>query len=141
MVVACGLSQYSLALFHLINHAWFKALLFLSAGVIEFAPTLNSAIIWDKYLNMLYLNILTSDNQRGNVFGNLRGLMLKISNIKNSLSYCSNSIVNASSFNNFNSYLAGLIEGMVVFILQNDLEIIIIKLFLLKLLFLLILKI
>lgn len=32
MVLACGLSQYSLALFHLMNHAFFKALLFLSAG-------------------------------------------------------------------------------------------------------------
>ena len=34
MVVACGLSQYSLSLFHLINHAFFKALLFLSAGAV-----------------------------------------------------------------------------------------------------------
>lgn len=32
MVVACGLSQYSLSLFHLINHAFFKAQLFQSAG-------------------------------------------------------------------------------------------------------------
>jgi NADH-ubiquinone oxidoreductase chain 5 len=32
MIVACGISQYSLALFHLINHAFFKSLLFLSAG-------------------------------------------------------------------------------------------------------------
>lgn len=34
MVQATGLSQYSLSLFHLINHAFFKALLFLSAGAI-----------------------------------------------------------------------------------------------------------
>nr|QTK22351.1 NADH dehydrogenase subunit 5 [Pneumocystis canis] len=34
MFVAIGLSQYQLALFHLINHAFFKALLFLSAGVV-----------------------------------------------------------------------------------------------------------
>lgn len=34
MVFACGLSQYSLAFFHLANHAFFKALLFLSAGCI-----------------------------------------------------------------------------------------------------------
>ena len=34
MVVACGQSQYSLSLFHLINHAFFKALLFLSAGAV-----------------------------------------------------------------------------------------------------------
>jgi NADH-ubiquinone oxidoreductase chain 5 len=30
--LACGLSNYSIALFHLMNHAFFKALLFLSAG-------------------------------------------------------------------------------------------------------------
>jgi NADH-ubiquinone oxidoreductase chain 5 len=34
MLLTCGLSQYSVALFHLVNHAFFKALLFLSAGAI-----------------------------------------------------------------------------------------------------------
>jgi NADH-ubiquinone oxidoreductase chain 5 len=34
MVFACGLSSYSLGLFHLANHAFFKALLFLSAGAV-----------------------------------------------------------------------------------------------------------
>jgi NADH-ubiquinone oxidoreductase chain 5 len=34
LVLACGLSQYQLALFHLVNHAFFKALLFLAAGAI-----------------------------------------------------------------------------------------------------------
>ena len=34
MVLACGLSMYSASLFHLLNHAFFKALLFLSAGSI-----------------------------------------------------------------------------------------------------------
>jgi NADH-ubiquinone oxidoreductase chain 5 len=34
MVFAAGLSHYSIALFHLANHALFKALLFLSAGCI-----------------------------------------------------------------------------------------------------------
>jgi len=34
MVYACGNSQYVLALFHLFNHAFFKALLFLGAGSI-----------------------------------------------------------------------------------------------------------
>lgn len=34
MVFICGMSNYSLALFHLFNHAFFKALLFLSAGCI-----------------------------------------------------------------------------------------------------------
>jgi len=32
MVLACGLSNYATSLFHLINHGFFKALLFLSAG-------------------------------------------------------------------------------------------------------------
>nr|YP_001648629.1 NADH dehydrogenase subunit 5 [Agelas schmidtii]ABW83922.1 NADH dehydrogenase subunit 5 [Agelas schmidtii] len=32
MVMVCGLSSYSTSLFHLTNHAFFKALLFLSAG-------------------------------------------------------------------------------------------------------------
>jgi NADH-ubiquinone oxidoreductase chain 5 len=34
MIFACGLSHYSIAFFHLVNHAFFKALLFLSAGSI-----------------------------------------------------------------------------------------------------------
>ena len=34
MIFSCGLSLYSLSLFHLFNHAFFKALLFLSAGSI-----------------------------------------------------------------------------------------------------------
>lgn len=32
MIMICGLSNYSVSLFHLMNHAFFKALLFLSAG-------------------------------------------------------------------------------------------------------------
>jgi proton-translocating NADH-quinone oxidoreductase chain L len=34
MFLACGLSSYGLAMFHLFNHAFFKALLFLCAGAI-----------------------------------------------------------------------------------------------------------
>jgi NADH-ubiquinone oxidoreductase chain 5 len=34
MIYICGLSEYNLSLFHLINHAFFKALLFLSAGAV-----------------------------------------------------------------------------------------------------------
>ena len=32
MFFSCGLSNYSVGFFHLTNHAFFKALLFLSAG-------------------------------------------------------------------------------------------------------------
>lgn len=34
MAFACGLSNYSASLFHLVNHGFFKALLFLSAGCV-----------------------------------------------------------------------------------------------------------
>jgi NADH-ubiquinone oxidoreductase chain 5 len=34
MVFSCGLSNYTISMFHLINHAYFKALLFLSAGAV-----------------------------------------------------------------------------------------------------------
>ena len=34
MIMSCGISQYSSAIFHLVNHAFFKALLFLGAGII-----------------------------------------------------------------------------------------------------------
>ena len=34
MFFACGLSSYHVALFHLINHGFFKALLFLCAGAV-----------------------------------------------------------------------------------------------------------
>ena len=34
MVMACGLSQYNVALMHTVNHAFFKALLFLGAGAV-----------------------------------------------------------------------------------------------------------
>lgn len=39
MALICGVSEYSLSLFHLFNHAFFKALLFLSAGSIIHALT------------------------------------------------------------------------------------------------------
>src|ERR1700750_2310772 len=41
MVIAVGLSLYNLALFHLINHAFYKALLFLGAGSVIHAVADN----------------------------------------------------------------------------------------------------
>ena len=34
MIFSCGLSNYTISMFHLMNHAYFKALLFLSAGAV-----------------------------------------------------------------------------------------------------------
>lgn len=34
LFMACGLSQYNTAIFHLVNHAFFKAMLFLAAGAV-----------------------------------------------------------------------------------------------------------
>ena len=34
MVIAVGLSSYNIALFHLVNHAFYKGLLFLGAGAV-----------------------------------------------------------------------------------------------------------
>lgn len=39
MVFACGLSCYHVSMFHLVNHAFFKALLFLSAGSVIHATS------------------------------------------------------------------------------------------------------
>jgi NADH-ubiquinone oxidoreductase chain 5 len=41
MVIAVGLSSYNLALFHLVNHAFYKALLFLGAGSVIHAVSDN----------------------------------------------------------------------------------------------------
>jgi NADH-ubiquinone oxidoreductase chain 5 len=41
MVIAVGLSSYNIALFHLVNHAFYKALLFLGAGAVIHAVADN----------------------------------------------------------------------------------------------------
>src|ERR1700710_2685194 len=41
MVVAVGLSSYNIALFHLVNHAFYKGLLFLGAGAVIHAVADN----------------------------------------------------------------------------------------------------
>lgn len=53
MVMSCGLSNYNVALFHLVNHAFFKALLFLSAGAVIHA--LNSEQDFRKMGGLRYL--------------------------------------------------------------------------------------
>ena len=35
MIFACSISNYSVSVFHLMNHAFFKALLFMSAGSVN----------------------------------------------------------------------------------------------------------
>ena len=34
MVIAIGISEYELSIYHLVNHAYYKGLLFISVGVI-----------------------------------------------------------------------------------------------------------
>ena len=58
MILACGLSGYNLALFHLFNHAFFKALLSLSAGsIIHF---MNNEQDLRKLTGIFHLIPLTS---------------------------------------------------------------------------------
>jgi NADH-ubiquinone oxidoreductase chain 5 len=58
MVFACGLSNYHVSFFHLINHAFFKALLFLSAGAI--IHSLSNEQDMRKYGSLLRLLPYTS---------------------------------------------------------------------------------
>lgn len=57
MVLAIGLSTYNISLFHLINHAFYKALLFLSAGSIIHAVSDNQDL--RKYGGLKYYLPLT----------------------------------------------------------------------------------
>jgi NADH-ubiquinone oxidoreductase chain 5 len=61
MIIAIGLSSYSIALFHLINHAFYKALLFLGAGSIIHAMYDNQDLRkyggLKQYLPLSYLVI------------------------------------------------------------------------------------
>jgi proton-translocating NADH-quinone oxidoreductase chain L len=58
MMFACGLSNYHVSLFHLANHAFFKALLFLSAGAI--IHSLSNEQDMRKYGNLSPLLPFTS---------------------------------------------------------------------------------
>jgi len=58
MVFACGLSNYHVSFFHLINHAFFKALLFLTAGAI--IHSLSNEQDMRKYGSLLNLLPFTS---------------------------------------------------------------------------------
>jgi NADH-ubiquinone oxidoreductase chain 5 len=62
MVLSCGLNNYSGSLFHLMNHAFFKALLFLSAGAIIHSMLDQQDVrrmgMLLKYLPVSYIMIL-----------------------------------------------------------------------------------
>jgi NADH-ubiquinone oxidoreductase chain 5 len=58
MIFACGLSNYHVSLFHLANHAFFKALLFLSAGAI--IHSLSNEQDMRKYGGLILLLPFTS---------------------------------------------------------------------------------
>jgi NADH:ubiquinone oxidoreductase subunit 5 (subunit L)/multisubunit Na+/H+ antiporter MnhA subunit len=50
MFIACLLSEYTLAFFHLFNHAFFKASLFLTAGIIIHNVLNRQDIMFYKFL-------------------------------------------------------------------------------------------
>ena len=62
MILSCGLNNYSGSLFHLMNHAFFKALLFLSAGAIIHSMLDQQDVrrmgMLLKYLPVSYIMIL-----------------------------------------------------------------------------------
>jgi len=62
MFVACGVSAYSAAIFHLMTHAYFKALLFLAAGSVIHAVMSNQDIRkmgqLRKYMPITYITML-----------------------------------------------------------------------------------
>ncbi|RKF76738.1 NADH-ubiquinone oxidoreductase chain 5, partial [Golovinomyces cichoracearum] len=60
MVIAIGLSSYNLALFHLVNHAFYKALLFL--GAVYFVATIGAMFTTLYSAKVLYLTFLTNPN-------------------------------------------------------------------------------
>ena len=53
MVMICGFSYYSSGLFHLVNHGFFKALLFLSAGSIIHAVIDEQVSVYESCSTML----------------------------------------------------------------------------------------
>lgn len=58
MIFACGISSYHVSLFHLVNHAFFKALLFLSAGAV--IHSLSNEQDMRKYGGLFHLLPFTS---------------------------------------------------------------------------------
>jgi NADH:ubiquinone oxidoreductase subunit 5 (subunit L)/multisubunit Na+/H+ antiporter MnhA subunit len=64
MMMAIGLSQYNVALMHTVNHAFFKALLFLGAGIKVLAR--NPAIFW-KLLYKARTKVLKTGQSKGNL--------------------------------------------------------------------------
>jgi hypothetical protein len=83
MVMAIGLSQHNVALMHTVNHAYFKALLFLGAGME--VPAINLAIFWEFLYQSIFI-ILDTEQSAGNllykILGILRGHTQEVINIK-----------------------------------------------------------
>jgi hypothetical protein len=83
MVMAIGLSQHNVALMHTVNHAYFKALLFLGAGMV--VPAINLAICWEFLYQSIFI-ILDTEQSAGNllykILGILRGHTQEVINIK-----------------------------------------------------------
>src|SRR5277367_2038051 len=56
MVIAIGLSSYNIALFHLVNHAFYKGLLFLGAGAVIHAVADNQDFILESAYGQFYFS-------------------------------------------------------------------------------------
>ena len=69
LIIFILLSQYNVALMHVVNHAFFKALLFLGAGIK--VPAINPAIFW----KLLYRIELKTGQSEGNLIYKLLGIL------------------------------------------------------------------
>lgn len=58
MVIAIGLSSYNIAIFHLINHAFYKGLLFLGAGAVIHAVVDNQDQLLKFLSNFFWSNTI-----------------------------------------------------------------------------------
>jgi len=62
MVIAVGLSSYNVGLFHLVNHAFYKALLFLGAGAVIHAVGDNQDQCHKKKILFFFLDLILSNS-------------------------------------------------------------------------------
>jgi NADH:ubiquinone oxidoreductase subunit 5 (subunit L)/multisubunit Na+/H+ antiporter MnhA subunit len=80
MVMAIGLSQYNVALMHTLNHAFFKALLFLGAGAVihSFSDELILVKVFkNKHKDKIINNNLALNNRLYSTLSKINSIKLK----------------------------------------------------------------